>query len=230
MTFVARPTATRPSDSTKPNVSDIYRAFLNVRKGNSIVYTLDTPLPQNYTFSLGSQYTNPFSQPLSSFAGPIGDIFEQANAAVNGSTSLNRWLSGAQWSGGAEFTLEVPFVLQAYKDPKKEVLQDMRDLMMLVAPSESSNGFLSTPGPTIAKSGTDFADDALKISIQIGKFFLMEPCIITDVSEDFDTQMDVNGSPIGAVVRVQFRSFFTTTKRDLQKWFLGLNNSKLSEL
>lgn len=208
-------------DVSRPEVEPlnpgIYKAIMSINGSKFI----ETPLPQNFSFSLSSEYNNPFNQPLSEIlGGNLGGTIEKGITLGTGATSQNKWLSAAIWSGGSEFAIEVPFVLQAYKqpEPSEKVLKNMKKLLQLAAPSEEG-GFLFSPGPIPDILGENTLEGDV-VSVEIGTFFKMEPCVITSVTSDFDTQFDSDGNPIGAVVRVQFRSFWTCTKLDLDKYFI----------
>ena len=225
---VTRPVGSNPSSrvgSVKPYIDPMYQAHLIVKRDGVPVVNLSTPLPENYQFDLSTNYDNPFNQPISDLVGRavgknIAPYATGATAAL-GVTTLAKWMSGAVWTGGSMLQLTIPFVLQAYTDPKSEVLLQMKQLMQSVAPSEDFGGLLHAPGPhLLGAENQDLGGDY--ITVKIGKFFKMEPCIITDVQESFDTQFDHAGSPIGVVINVSIKSFFTPTKEDLDKWFVGL--------
>ena len=114
--------------------------------------------------------------------------------------------------------LDLPFVLQAYENPKKEIVETMRELMKLVAPSEYAGKFLKAPGPYMSTPTSDGVRGD-QITVNIGNFFTMSPCIIDNVSETFDTQFDANGDPISVTINVSVVSYFTTTKEDLDRFF-----------
>lgn len=204
--------------SVRPIRPNIYEAVLTV---NGVPY-IRTPLPQNFSFSLSSEYGNPFNQPLSEiFLGQAGNVIEKGMSFGIGATTQNKWQSAAIWSGGSELAIEVPFVLQAYDaNDAGEIIRKMRDLLALAAPSENDAGMLSSPGPVPKIFGESSVLEGNHIMIEIGTFFKMEPCIITSITEDFDTQFESTGKPIGAVVRIQLRSYWTCTKQDLQRYFL----------
>lgn len=212
--------------AVKPNIPDIYKAELIVQRDGADYLRIDTPLPENYMLSLATSWDNPFNQPLSNFAsraaggtqGKAIDVAATGVTAATGFTSLNKWLSGAVWTGGSMMKLDIPFVIQAYENPKKEVVRKMLDLMKLVAPSEYAGQFLRAPGPYMrAPNSGGLAGDM--ITVNIGKFFTMSPCIIDNVTETFDTQFDHNGDPIGVTINVSVISYFTTTQEDLTRFF-----------
>jgi hypothetical protein len=151
--------------------------------------------------------------------GQAADMGSTAVQMTSGFTTRNKWLSGAVWNQGSMFTIEVPFVVQAYESTTKEVTTVMKKMLKLVAPSEGEGGFLTAPGPTMADASGSISGD--KISVEVGTFFRMYPCIIENVTCEFDTQMDVDEEcPISAVISVTFKSYFVTTKEDLDAWFL----------
>lgn len=221
--------ATNPASrvgNVKPNVPDIYKAVLNVKRDGADLLNIETPLPENYMLSLGTSWNNPFNEPLSNFAaksanGATGKYVDAASTGVTaatGFTTLNKWLSGAVWTGGSMMKLDIPFVIQAYNDTREEVVRKMRDLMKLVAPSEYAGQFLRAPGPYMrTPSSGGLAGDL--ITVNIGKFFTMSPCIIDNVTETFDTQFDADGNPIGVTINVSVISYFTTTQEDLDRFF-----------
>lgn len=212
--------------AVKPNIPDIYKAELIVQRDGADYLRIDTPLPENYMLSLATSWDNPFNQPLSNFAsgaaggtqGKAIDVASTGVTAATGFTTLNKWLSGAVWTGGSMMKLDIPFVIQAYENPKEEVVRKMLDLMKLVAPSEYAGQFLRAPGPYMrAPNSGGLAGDM--ITVNIGKFFTMSPCIIDNVTETFDTQFDHNGDPIGVTINVSVISYFTTTQEDLTRFF-----------
>lgn len=213
------------ANQVRPNIPDMYKASLKVVRDGSEVISIKTQLPENFSFSLSTSWDNPFNQPVSNFAsgasGGYGQAVDAATTGVTaatGFTTLNKWLSAGVWTGGSMFQIDLPFVIQAFENTKDEVVKPMRDLLKLVAPSEYEGKFLKAPGPLIGSpfSGGVRGDE---ITVTIGNFFVMTPCIIESVTETFDTQLDVNGDPIGVTINVSVKSFFTTTKEDIDKFF-----------
>lgn len=210
------------------SLPDMYtaRLYAKLRSGEEI--DISAPLPENYQFQLATSFDNPFNQPLSNFAAQFGNGLGQAADAVStgrtmatGKSTINKWMSGAVWTGGSLFQITVPFVIHAYEDTRSEIVEVMRDMLKLVAPSEGTAGMLTAPGPNMGSAfgGASEGDD---ITISIGKFFVMRPCVIESVTCDFDTQMDVEGqAPLSATITVNAMSFWATTKQDLDSYFKG---------
>lgn len=220
----------------KHRVADMYLVNLVVRRDGANVVNLSTPIPETFELSLSSNYDHPMDQPLSSLAGNAGGLVTQVvragTVASTGLTTRNKYLSGAVWIGGSRINVSLPFILHAYKDPKKDVMDKVVQLMSLVAPSEGIGGMLVAPGPTLANmealAGGNFSQDVIAnaaqwggddITLSIGKFFTLNPCIITNVGTTIETMFDRDGIPIGATVNVSVESYFTTTKEDLIKHF-----------
>jgi len=206
---------------------EMYTAELDAVLRNGERINIKAPLPENYQFQLSTSFDNPFNQPLSNlasqFGGNIGqsvDSLSSGTLMATGKSTINKWFTGAVWTGGSLFQITVPFVIRAYQDTKKEVVEVMRDMLKLVAPSEMIGGFLAAPGPTMSKAFSDGENAGDDITIRIGKFFMMRPCVIDSVTCDFDTQMDVEGqSPLSATITVNAMSYWAVTKEDLDHYF-----------
>ena len=212
--------------NVRPNVPDIYRAELIVQRDGGDVFSIDTPLPENFMISLAASWDNPFNQPVSNFvtsaaggnAGKKLDVLTKGATSATGFTSLNKWLSGGVWTGGSMMKLDIPFVIQAYDDAREEVVRRMAELLKLVAPSEYMGQFLRAPGPRMGDPTNGGVSGDI-ITVNIGKFFTMSPCIVDNVSETFDTQVDHSGNPISVTINVSVISFFTTTQEDIDRFF-----------
>lgn len=228
---------------SKPAISTIYTAQLDVRSsdGESDV-SLETQLPETFSLALSAEYDRPYAQPLSQIAGSAVGMGSGASAAEKlvtastGATSLNKYMSAAIWSGGGVLQVNMPFVLTAYDDARTEVTEKFIKLLSLVAPDEK-NGFLIAPGPTIVNgqdvwdnlssgnttgAGASLSSGSLggdDITLRVGRFFVLNPCIIRSVDLSFNTLFESEGQPISATINVQIESYFTTTKQDIQKAF-----------
>lgn len=225
MAITNKNSAVAPFGGIDNGFPEIYTAHLHAILADGTEIDLRAPLPENYQFSLSTSFDNPFNQPLSQYAssavgGAAGvaiDAFSTGTLAAAGKSTMAKWMSGAVWTGGSMFEITVPFVIQAFEDTRQEVVKTMRDMLKLVAPGEAGV-MLQAPGPNMLSAAGKLAGD--NITISIGTFFVMNPCVIESVSCDFDTQMDVDGSaPLSATITVTAQSFFSTTKQDLDKYF-----------
>lgn len=221
------------STRSKPDISSIYTIQLEVRREGASYLTLDTPIPENFGFSLASSYDRPFAKPLSEIAGnkmgmsQEAKIAEDVARASTGITSIMKYLSGAVWSSGSALTLSIPFVVVAHDNAYMEVTHIIKKLTQLAAPSESFVGTLLAPGPHVGNTTALLAGDFTsamqlggdEITLRIGRFMKFTPCIINSVHTTFDSQFDQSGNPIAATINVEFEAFWTTTKEDLDKFF-----------
>jgi hypothetical protein len=221
--------ATAPRPRQKPSLGLIraYTAELTATtvgaEGRVKPLTFVAPLPDKFQFQLSTNFDNPFNSPVQNLAG--GRIGETAGNIVTGVTSmsgLNKYLSHAVWQGGSLFRLTLPFVIVAQHNTITEVLAKMRDMLKLVAPTEVGGKFLRAPGPNYSSvAGQENSPiEGEVITVRLGEFFEMSPCVIEDVACDFDTQMDVdNKCPISATITVSIISYWTTTRQDIDGYF-----------
>lgn len=230
---MVNPQAPLSSPRAAPEISSLYTAQLEVRREGATYITMDTPLPENFSMQLASQYDRPFAKPLSEIGGDAAGAGGGAQNAENilrattGATTINKYLSGAVWSAGSTLTLSIPFVITAYDNAALEVTDKMKKLLQLVAPSEGVGGMLMAPGPHVGNASALLAGDFSgggqlsgdEVTLSIGRFLVFTPCIITDVNCTFDTQFDKTGQPIAATINVTFEAYWTTTKEDLDKFF-----------
>lgn len=222
-------TATPPKQRQKPSggLLRAYTAELTATTvgtgGKTKPLTFIAPLPDKFQFQLSTNFDNPFNSPVQDMAG--NRIGQAAGNIVTGVTSvsgLNKYLSSAVWQGGSLFRLTLPFVIVAKTSTVNEVLAKMRDMLKLVAPTEVAGKMLRAPGPNY--SSVQGQEDSLVsgeiITVRLGEFFEMSPCVIEDVACDFDTQMDVKDKcPISTTITVSVISYWTTTRQDIDGYF-----------
>lgn len=211
------PEAARPKSDKRPQIPTMYTAQLSNADGS---INLTTQLPERFPIGLATSWDTPFNQPLSDFlAGGNAARLEQLGRLSKGVTSLNKWMSGAVWTSGSVLEVsEIPFVLQAYNDAYKDVMSPFLKLLRLVTPIESTKGMLKAPGPHLLGENV-FELGGEIITLRIGNFFKMSPCIIESVQGDFDTQFDEEGYPISATVSVTIKSFWSISRQDIDKMF-----------
>lgn len=207
------------------NLITAYTAQLITSGGSGSPINITAPLPANYQLGLSTNYDNPFNSPLSSMiggkTGQIAQSVEPIANAATGATSRNKWLSISTWTGGNAFQLTVPFVIVAETDAATEVVKRMRDLLKLAAPSEDGAGMLTAPGPNVRKVTSASEENTGElITLRLGDFFKMSPCILESVTCDFDTQMeDESRCPMSVTITVGIKSYFVVTRQDLDIYF-----------
>lgn len=212
--------APRPNTSKSAQAPDIYYASLSIESpsGN---FDFTTQLPERFPIGLATSWDTPFNQPISEIIGGSQAAIGENISRALGQSSLNKWMSGAVWSSGSVLEIsEIPFVLIARTDAKKEVYDPFIKLLSMVAPTEGAGGMLKAPGPHLLGQHTDDYGGE-RITFRIGKFFKMYPCIIESVQGDFDTQFDERGYPISATVSVTIKSFWSVSRTDIGNFFVG---------
>ena len=211
-------TETPARPNTKQERPGIYEARLFNADGT---VDISTPLPERFPLGLATSWDTPFNQPLSeTFGGANAGQIENVVRGTFGQTSLHKWMSGAVWTSGSVLEIsEIPFVLQAKTNAKVDVLDQYIKLLNLVAPSETASGLLQAPGPHLLGEEVIDSIGGDVVTLQIGNFFTMTPCIVESVQGDFDTQFDHSGYPISGIVSVTVKSFWSVTRQDIAKMF-----------
>lgn len=216
--------------TTKSSTPTMYTARL-FNKDHSLDIT--TNLPARFPIGLTTGWDTPFNQPLADLAANMANAagFGRTGSAIQtagkfgqatGQTTQHKWMSGAVWNNGSCITIsEIPFVLMAKTNPKEEIMKPFQTLLKMVAPDESTAGLLKAPGPhligeTVGELGGDI------LTLQIGSFFTMTPCLLESVNGEFDTQFDQSGTPISLTMSVTVKSFFSVSKQDIEKFFTSV--------
>ncbi|QZE58691.1 hypothetical protein pEaSNUABM28_00134 [Erwinia phage pEa_SNUABM_28] len=174
-------------------------------------------------------------------AGFVGNNAGMADKALKfaGASSMHKLASARVWGGPSYMQVDLPIFVDAYSDTKSEVVDTTINLLSLCAPSENG-GLLLPPGPsplksvsmeamTLAASGgtADAAnaamggilEDSEAFFVDIGNFFSMSPCVVDNVSANFDNVWeDGTGNPISVDFILQVSSYFAVTREDLRKW------------
>ena len=172
-----------------------------------------------------------------------------------GFTTLNKLWTARVWSTPSFLSLDLPILLNAYSDTKKEIVQPLVTLLSLCAPSEGAGGLLVPPGPSPAlaiaeKLGQVVNDTASQLTggngvtgdtngmagkmladgeafyVEIGNFFRAYPMIVTNANSNFDNLFeDGSGNPINVDFVLSVESYFAITREDLIRWF-GLSGDR----
>lgn len=248
--------AVRGIDPTKPavkkgiHVDDIYKTVIRNKTGT---LSFSGYVPTDFQIALSSGWTPIFSGSFADFLGQTGAVSQSLTNIANTSASLAggsarvKVMTAQSWTEPAYLQLSLPIQVHAYSDTQKEVIDQMIRIGKLVTPSEKGNaedtgvavnlGALSPPGPAAAASmlqslgDTNFTiDDEFEFICQIGKFFRMSPCIVTNVVAAFDGQLeDQTGRPLGVEFNIEVSSYFAVTQQDLAKWLGGNFGNEFSE-
>lgn len=229
---------TKPATKKGIVVNDIYKTVIRNKTGT---LSFSGYVPTDFQIALSSGWTPLYTGSLADFAAQGNVISGALAGGINTAASLAggsariKAMTAQAWTEPAYLQLSLPIQVHAYSDTQKEVIDQMVRMSKLVTPSEKGQGAgvnlgaLSPPGPAAATSmlqsigDTNFTiDDEFEFVVQIGKFFRMSPCIITNVVSAFDGQLeDVTGRPMGVEFNVEISSYFAVTQQDIEKWLAG---------
>ena len=212
------------------NIDPRYMVTLVVQGDGGDSFQIYTTMDETLAISMGAQWAAPFenviqdaSNAAASSGGTTGvigrgaSIGGQALQTVTGITLKNKSQSFQTWQTSDPMHFTIPFTLVAIKDPVEDIKNKVIKLLKLVAPSEYGV-LLKAPGPTLK----DAIPGGRKITLKIGNFITLEPCIVTDVQVQFDNVIGEAGIPLRAKVNVDIKSWYTCfTTQDIDKMFGG---------
>lgn len=221
------------------SVDDMYRLRI-YNKSRTIEF--GGFVPPEFNIAISAQWQAPFSDVSLMSAGTDITGSSKLDAASNalggaakaakfaGGSTINVLQTGQVWTGPSFLTLDLPILLDAYADSKKEVVEPLVQLLSLCAPELGTGGMLIPPGPspaaTLANSvgsklgAGEILSNGEEFTVEIGNFFTMQPCIITSSSSQFENIWeDGSGNPISVDFVLQISSYFAVTREDLRQWF-----------
>jgi len=218
-------TATPPAATynSKPVISDLYTVRLTIRDDDTInggkPYTIIANLPERWHTSMSAQWSTPFARSdLSQLAGRAASAVEAASALSGISTRLKP--STVQvWESSSEMTFSMDLAFVAYADAGKEIREVHRNLLKLVAPSEIAGMVLRSPGPTPLNAlSNSIGLSGRRISLELGRYLMLEDVIIKSVSCDMPSMFEKNGIPISMTASLEISSYFSCfTTNDIDK-------------
>lgn len=238
LTFPA-PTMRASSKSELLHVNSIHKTWIY---NQSQKLKFQGYVPADFQITLQSEWGPLFPTMSASelagqaFNSDLGRIETIAKAA--GASTKTRFLSAQAWQGPAYLQLSLPIQINAYVDTKKEVIDKLVQVSKFATPTVADTGMMVAPGPApLAAIGVEAAsllslnglqaqlskiDEDQMIYVQIGRFFRMTPCIVTNVTAAFSGQPeDVTGNPMGIDLNLELSSYYAVTHEDLLKWFAG---------
>ena len=207
----------------------LYRVWIQ-KKVNGQHLTVSTPMPESWSIQLAIPWAQQFASLMQSVAGKvIGSDTAQAvvdMAAASGRQVQNKVLSAQIWGGTANIDVQVPFVFKAENDPQTEVIDPISNLMLMALPSVSNAGMLKAPyAPMVsnmAQKASDISDQYVtantsegECSIRFGNYFKLDNCVITQISQSYDTMFDPSGKPLSCKIDLSVTSTYIITRDDM---------------
>lgn len=220
-------------------VNDIHKTKIYTESGLSF----EGYVPSDFQISLQTEWGPIFpSMSASELAAqvtgqPLGGI--EAIAQAFGGSTKSRALSAQAWQGPAYLQISLPIQIDAYSDTKVEIINRLINISKFTTPTESDLGMLIAPGPVPAlavlgelaagigseasfKSITDNITKDQRIYCRVGKFFQMDPCVVTSVVAAFNGQPeDGTGNPMSVEFNIEISSYFAVVHSDIERWFKG---------
>ena len=193
-------------------------------------------MPEDFALNLTSSWESMFDTSLADTKTGSDPVDFVKSVGVK-ATGINKSvLTGAKtWSGNTEISIDLPVKIQAYDSTRREIMEPLKALLKCASPDLTYGGVLIPPGPkpldlanlqSLTSSDSKAWASALTESfantafyIQIGTWFKMFPCVIENVSVNFDGLVeDVSGHPMFMEVTFQVTSYLTPTKSDIDNW------------
>jgi len=189
------------------------------------VWKIYSSLQEDFAFHVKSDWEgfDPFK---------LGKAGEQL-ARLAGGTLKSTFSSRRYWSGTSALDLTLKLQFQAYDDPYKCVVEPTLRLLQLAAPAVNEDFFhmLVPPGPNPFKTESVFGiqlpakvvehlNRGDNISISIGRQWLFESVIVSDVRVSYPTKYTRVGHPVTANVDLSFQTYEVITKEALDKAFV----------
>jgi hypothetical protein len=190
-----------------------YRVWLS--KGSSIV---STPMAENFSTSLDITW-NPIlaggmQEAMSAMVG--GNVTEWVNktAAAGGFNFQNKQLSAQLWQGSSYISYNIPFVFKVEKDPQRELVEPIKEIMKMALPREFGPILKAPYTPMLPDSETNSP-----VEVRFGNFMVLKNCVITNISQTYDAIFDSDGRPLSAKLDVSVISTYIIVYDDIQTMF-----------
>ncbi len=211
------------------NMDDRYRVVLTVSGDGGLSTNFETSIDETLAVSLSSQWAAPFENLLGdavsgmlsrggTLAGRVGGMIS-AGSILTGHQLRFKPATARVWQTSSPMELTIPFTFVAINDPVRDVKQKAVDLLKLCAPSQDNTMMISAPGPVLMDQLSSEGTGRI-ISLEIGRFITLSPCIVENVQVQFENVIGEMGIPLRAKVNVDIKSWYTLfTVQDIDKMF-----------
>lgn len=228
------------------HVEKMYKTRIYNRPGLAGGISISGYTPEDFAINIMANWEEPLGS-LSDIGGSAADFLGgPAGAVVQGGLKLsgrNANVAGSAkvWQGGSTLMFELPMKISAYDDTTKEIMTPLKRILKLCTPFLSGGGSLVAPGPnplefakilasagSISGSASNWETALQKalnqtaFYLEIGTFFKMFPCVITNVSANFNGMFEEGtGFPTSIDLNMAVESYLTPTSYDIDNWILG---------
>jgi len=182
-------------------------------------------LPDRVDMEVSSEWDTPLAP---SGGGPLFTAIRLV-ASELGASPYSKFMTVALWAGSAPIQMTIPLEFSADNEQEHtQMLTNIKTLMKMTLPGEiGDSGMLSPPGPTpdngwlagnfFNKIGAFFGGEDINISL--GNFLEFKKVVILRVAPSWHMTLARNGKPMRCTVLIQFRTYNTPTKNDLDAMF-----------
>jgi hypothetical protein len=173
-------------------------------------------LPEQFNFRIQNDW-EPF---LASGAGAlVGNVLDVVNSGLNiAGRSINiKALSALIWKRAEPLQFSFNLQFDSRVSAEKDVKEPTERLIRFASPSRAGSSgvsslLLNAPGPTIGNPNN-------RISLCVGRFFLIDSVVIPSVEITYYTSAEENGDFTAADAEVSFLSWYTPDADDIMKYF-----------
>jgi len=142
----AKPSSSSSTNSPSVNVAPYTVTVVSQLNEKAIV--VNAPLPEDFSFSINSNYSAPFED-----SGLVSGSKLQGAASFAGFTGLIQAMSAQLWTSSTGVEITLPFNFVSRNNPLTEVRTPILNLLKLCSPrAETSFSLLTPPGPTLDKT------------------------------------------------------------------------------
>lgn len=219
------------NSSNSASIDPAYLVTLDIRgdktldSSGSKIFPIVGYLPETFNIAFSSNWEAPLEG--SSLTGGLiqgltgGRISSEGADLASGAFGVptrTKAQSFQIWKGSSAMNFSFEMVFHAQKNTNTEIRDKHIALLKLAAPKNLA-GTLLPPGPSLAK-GVLSANGG--VTLQIGKYLLLDNVVITSVGTDVQSRFDALGNPISLSISLSVSSFFTSFDHDdIDKMFAG---------
>jgi hypothetical protein len=201
---------------------------------------ISTAMPENWSTSLDigwqPQFANLLQDALGVVIGPARAAAAANMSAAAGYRIQNKILASNIWEGTSYLTINIPFFFKVETNVEKELLHPIRQLMKWALPSGGDRVLLEAPYKPFesitvdsinAATGGKFTTTVKQtpaadpVEVQFGNFFHLKSCVITSISQTYDSIFNKDGKPLSAKIDVTVQSTTIITQEDVAGLFLS---------
>lgn len=122
-----------------------YYTAMVIQEGVSPIRVV-TPLPEDFNFSFGGEWSAPFEE------GVIDNAKINMLSQMAGFKPATQSMTTQFWKGSSMSDITIPFQLVAINDAHTDVVVPLANLIRLSMPTNAGGGFFRAPGPQLSAS------------------------------------------------------------------------------